>query len=169
MDPFNNASIAYALTSLVTSVGDNSGSGVISAAVLSRAPGDGAQKILRDLASALGLKMIDIRVPHLDKDRAIDAVCLNIKEGLAENAPMFLMLNDAHAAENGILADLCSWLSSNIGNGCCYILAISTSAGERQVSESLAEGLSLSPSEILTYRTANENVRLLNKVVEAFE
>lgn len=169
MNHYNNVSIAYAVVSLAGAFGNSEGEGRIVFGVLSRAPGDGAPAIIAEMASALRMELVDVRAPHIEyHPGAINAVVHDqFEKAVATGRPVLVVLDEAHGAQDGVLAALSSAFAKRVEGQPCAVLAISTTAGEKKVAEQLAKGLDWDIGRIVMHRTDDENQRILNRVLGA--
>lgn len=166
----NSASIAYAVTNLASQF-EVGGPGQIAAGVLSRAPGDNAPNIVRSMAQTLDMELVDVRTPHVEyHPGALNAVAHDqVERAVATGRPVLIVLDEAHGAETGVVRALTAAIAERIEVQPCILIAISTSSGERQIVEYMADGLGVETGTISQYRTLDENLRLLNRITAAMK
>jgi len=161
----NNASIAYAVVNLAMSMTTPG----ITAGILSRAPGDGAGHITRELAMALDMAILEIRMGQIEYHPG--ALSLEIGEpferAVSTGKPIMVILDEAHAAPAGSIEAAMQIIDKRIEGQPCAVLAITTSAGENKIAQRMAAGMNWDTGRIAMHRTANENARLVEKFINA--
>jgi hypothetical protein len=170
-DHYNNVSIAYAVVNIAGAMthGRSSLPGRLAVGILSRAPGDGAPAICSELSTALGMEVLDIRMPHIEYHTGAMSVGIGVpfEEAVATGKPVMVILDEAQSAEPGVLEAAMEIIAKRVEGQPCAILAITTVNGERGVAERLAKGLGWDMDRIAMHRTEEENARLAERVLAA--
>ena len=168
---YNNVSIAYAVVNIAGAMthGRSSLPGRLAVGILSRAPGDGAPAICGELSSALGMEVLDIRMPRIEYHTGAMSVGIGVpfEEAVATGKPVMVILDEAQGAEAGVLEAAMEIISKRVEGRPCAILAITTINGERGVAERMAKGLGWDMDRIAMHRTEEENARLAERVLGA--
>lgn len=165
----NDASIVRALISLADAFDDVAGHGRVTAGVLSRAPGDGAPLLLRNVAHVLGLETLVLRAANMEDDPHVMDVRVDapIRQVVEIGKPVLVVIDEAHSAPRSVVRKIASATLRAAQAQPCLVVAICTSPAERVISEEIAEGLERNVAEIAMHRTADENQRLMRRIVEA--
>lgn len=162
----NDASIAQAVVQLASAFDDEPLPGRTAACVLSRIPGDGAPRLVRAVAETLGLETVVLRMSGVGEDMpAMEPVAARIDDAMATGRPLLILLDEAHAAAPLVLASIAAMAAAHEWDQPCLILAISTSAGEHEVARQIARGMRIAENEIAMHRTADENMRLVHRIM----
>lgn len=162
----NDASIAHAVVQLAGVFDDEPLAGRTTACVLSRIPGDRAPRLACSVAEALGLETVILRMGAVGGDMpALEPVAAMIDTAMATGRPVLILLDEAHAAEPLVLASISAMAAAHEWDQPCLILAISTSAGEHEVARQIAQGMRVAGNEIAMHRTADENMRLVQRII----
>lgn len=167
-----NVSIAYAVVNVAGGFShgrDGAPPSRLVAGVLSRAPGDGAPAVCREIAEALRMEVLEIRMPHIEYHTGAMSVAVGVpfEKAVATGKPVMVILDEAQSAGQCVLEAVMRIMSARIENQPCAVLAITTSAGERGVAERMAEGLGIDVGRIAMHRTDEENARLVDRVLTA--
>jgi hypothetical protein len=166
----NDASIASAVVQLASAFDDAPVQGRVAACVLSRIPGDGAPRLVRAVAETLGLETVVLRLSGIGEDLpALAPVAERMDTAMATGRPVLILLDEAHSAPPLVLAPIAAMAAAHEWDQPCLILAISTSAGERDVARQLAQGMRTGEDEIAMHRTADENLRLVHRLIRKLQ
>lgn len=167
----NNASVAQALISLAGAFEDVAEHGCVAGGLLARAPGDGALRVLKELAWTLGLRVVELRASVLENDpEDLDVRARSVIDfAMSGHKPVLVLIDEAHGAAAGILNEICSHVMAVTDERPSLVLAVCTSAAEQGVAEDMAAGLDRPVESIAIHRTADENQRLIRRIVEAME
>lgn len=167
-----NVSIAYAVVNVAGGFShghDETPPSRLAAGVLSRAPGDGATKICTEIANAIGMEVLDVRMPQIEYHTG--AMSMGVGEPfelvVAKGRPVMVILDEAQSAQPCVLEAIMGIIDKRVEDQPCAVLAITTSAGERGVAERMAKGLGVDVASIAMHRSDAENSRILERVINA--
>ncbi len=139
------------------------------ASVVSHAPGDGAPKILTQIASSMGMETCEIdMLEHEYHPGAIAALMESqVDPSIAKGRSVIFILTRSHEAPTGLIAAVVRNISARTNDQTVKMVAITTSAGEKRVAKALAMGLDVDEGRVERYRTQDENLRLAEKFLKA--
>jgi hypothetical protein len=141
----------------------------LAAGVLTCFPGDCVVETTRATGEALGMEVVEIRMLDIEyHPGALNHVAYyQVEPAVATGRPVLFMLVGADYAQRCVLAAIASAISKRVEEAPCVILALSRMCGERDVLEQVAEGLDRETNEVLCFRTAEEERRLIEEMLEA--
>lgn len=160
----NGASITNAILMMAQDLQDGH-SGNFSANVLARAPGDNAKNIIRNTVRELGIGTVEIYVPTANGETLLQVINDAVLEVCKT---VIVLLDDAHNAEPEVLREIASQIAREFKGKPCFILAVTSTAGENKVASSLAEGLKWDKNDIRMFRTQSENMRMVEDYLNTF-
>lgn len=170
----SNVSIAYAVVNIAGGFSHGREGALpsrLSAGILSRAPGDGAQTICREIATAIGMEVFEVRTPQIEYHTGAMSMGVGepFEEIVARDKPVMVILDEAQSAQLRVLEAIMGILDRRVEKRPCAVLAITSSSGERRVAERMAEGLGVDVDRIAMHRTDEENRRLLRGMLANVE
>ena len=139
------------------------------ASVVSHAPGDGAAKIISQIASSMEMETCEIDMMEQEYHPGAISTLMEdqIDPSIAKGRPAIFILTRCHEAPTGLIAAIARNISMKTSDHAVKMVAITTSAGERRVAKALAMGLDVAEGRVESYRTQDENLRMAEKFLKA--
>lgn len=164
--PNHTVSIAYAVISMAASISRNEGGKVV-AGVISSPPGMGVLHTSTQVAAALGMEVLEIRMPHVEyHPGSLDlSVYEPAEKAFAAGGPVLIMLDEASSAQAGVIECAMKGIATRVGQGTCAVLANAVPGKDLDVALQMADGLGVNVEHIMVTRSNEEMKEILERLL----